>query len=63
MAHGLEALQGGSAGPPTPGFVVAYVASGGAEARRPLADVWAVRREGGVPVRAFASESVMRRAF
>lgn len=55
MAHALEGLRGGSAGPPAAGFEVAYVASDGSEVRRPLADVWAVRFEDVAPVRAFTS--------
>ncbi|AJT62579.3 hypothetical protein T261_0890 [Streptomyces lydicus] len=55
MVHALEVLEGGSAGPPAVGFEVAYVAVDGSEVRRPLADVWAVRFEDVVPVRAFAS--------
>ncbi|MFF7803077.1 TnsA-like heteromeric transposase endonuclease subunit [Streptomyces olivaceus] len=55
MVHALEVLPGGSAGPPTTGFEVAYVAPDGSELRRPLPDAWAVPFEHALPVRAFAS--------
>ncbi|MFJ4843720.1 TnsA-like heteromeric transposase endonuclease subunit [Streptomyces sp. NPDC088746] len=53
--HALEVLEGGSAGPPTAGFEVAYVAPDGSESRRLLADAWAVRFEHVAPVRTFTS--------
>ncbi len=55
MRHALDLVAGGASGPPPEGFEVGYVDQGGSEFRRPLADVWAVRFEGCVPVRDFKS--------
>ncbi|MGA5134819.1 TnsA-like heteromeric transposase endonuclease subunit [Streptomyces olivoreticuli] len=55
MDHGLRVVRGGSAGPPTEGFEVAYIDRDGSEFRRPLSDVWAVRFEDATPVRRFHS--------
>ncbi|WP_198357747.1 TnsA-like heteromeric transposase endonuclease subunit [Streptomyces fildesensis] len=55
MVRALEVLPGGSAGPPTTGFKVAYVAPDRTELRRPLVEAWSVPFEHALPVRAFAS--------
>ncbi|MFD4628549.1 hypothetical protein ACFVYR_01410 [Streptomyces sp. NPDC058284] len=50
MARALGLLSGGTDGPPTEGFQVAYADRDGSEFRLPLADAWAVQFEDVVPV-------------
>ncbi|MFD9725542.1 TnsA-like heteromeric transposase endonuclease subunit [Streptomyces sp. NPDC059072] len=48
-------VTGGATEPPAEGFEVGYIDLDGSEFRRPLEDVWAVRFENAMPVRAFKS--------